>query len=245
MTDNTKAKNQKFEFLKENGHKLDEKEFKRLFPLFEPGPGPALSKQFGKNNDLTKNYAKDGEEAIGQRIIVRGKVLDENGEPVPNAFIEIWQANAAGRYIHKLDSWDAPLDPNFLGSGWTHTDENGVYEFTTIKPGNYAWKPEINQWRPAHIHFSVMGPALGDRLVTQLYFEGDPLLRFDEGIFLDLSEEEQEKVIATYNHDFTEPDWALGYQFDMVLRGSSASPNMPSRHTLTDEDYDTINKNKK
>lgn len=209
------------EYVKENGALLNEAEFKRLFPLFEPGPGSVLSKKYGKNNDLTTNTGGDGE-AIGQRIIIKGKVLDEKGEPVPNAFIEIWQANAAGRYIHKLDSWDAPLDPNFVGCGWTHTDENGVYEFTTIKPGNYSWKPDINQWRPAHIHFSVMGPALSDRLVTQLYFEGDPILPLDEGMFLALSEEDQKRVLCTYNHDFTVPDWAMGYQFDIVLRGSSA-----------------------
>ncbi|KAA9300326.1 MULTISPECIES: hypothetical protein [Aerococcus] len=235
MTDKKLKNAQAWEHIREHGHEMDEVEFKSFFPLFEPGPGPALVDKYGKNDDLTKN-AGTGGEAIGQRIIVKGRVLDEDGNPVPKAFIEIWQANSAGRYIHKLDSWDAPLDPNFIGSGWTYTDEDGHYEFTTIKPGNYAWKPDINQWRPAHIHFSVMGPALADRLVTQLYFEGDPLLDYDEGIYLDLDEDERKRVVATYNHDFTEPDWALGYQFDMVLRGSSASPTMPNRHQLTDEE---------
>ncbi|MGX7405057.1 protocatechuate 3,4-dioxygenase, beta subunit [Aerococcus urinaehominis] len=219
---------------------MNEAEFKRLFPLFEPGPGPAMSRKYGKNNDLTKNATVGDGEALGQRIIIKGRVLDEVGNPVPNAFIEIWQANAAGRYIHKLDSWDAPLDPNFLGSGWTHTDEDGWYEFTTIKPGNYAWKAESNEWRPAHIHYSVMGPELADRLVTQLYFEGDPLLSMDKEIFLQLDEADQKRVICSYNHDYMIADWAMGYQFDIVLRGSQSHPSMPNNHKLTAEDQAKI-----
>lgn len=233
-----------FEYIKENGAKMDEKELKSHFPLFQPGAGPAMSKKFGKNNDLTKNAAAEGEEAIGQRIMVKGTVYDENHNRVPNAFIEIWQANAAGRYVHKLDSWDAPLDPNFVGSGWTHTDENGNYEFITIMPGNYCWKPEENYWRPAHIHFSVMGPSVNDRLVTQLYFQGDPLLEYDDEIFLQLEEHEKKKLIATFNHELTEPDWALAYQFDMVLSGPDSQPSMPNRHQLTDHDIAYIKKAK-
>ncbi|MGX7107015.1 dioxygenase family protein [Hutsoniella sourekii] len=229
-----------YQYIVENGKDMDREEFKSYFPLFEPGPGPALANLYGKNDDMTTNSAKGGEEAIGQRIVISGRVLDEEGEPVPNAFIEIWQANAAGRYIHKLEYWDAPLDPNFVGSGWTHTDDQGRYSFTTIKPGNYCFRPENNHWRPAHIHLSVMGPKFIDRLVTQLYFEGDPLLPYDSTVYQKLSEEEQKRVIATYNHDKTLPDWALGFDFDIVLRGSQSLPVMPNKHELTDEDLAEI-----
>lgn len=211
------------------------------FPKFAPGPGPALAKKHGKNNDLTKN-AGTGDEAIGQRIIIKGRVLDEGGNPIPNAFIEIWQANASGRYVHELDEWPAPMDPNFLGFGWTYTDEDGWYEFTTIKPGNYCWISDINRWRPAHIHYSVMGPDVKDRLITQLYFEGDPLLDRDDGIYLALSQADRERVVASYNHDFTEPDWAMGYQYDIVLRGDQATPRMENDHVLTDKDLEKIRK---
>src|SRR6478736_2844123 len=140
--------------------------------------GPAFGGAFVKqgDNDLTRIASAD---AIGERIIVSGRVLDENGRPVPDALIEIWQANAAGRYLHKRDQHDAPLDPNFSGEGRTVTDAQGRYQFKTIKPGAYPWGNHYNGWRPQHIHFSLFGRAYATRLVTQMYFPGDPLLEFD------------------------------------------------------------------
>ena len=142
------------------------------------GPGPAIGAVTSEDADLTRN-AGTGGEAIGQRIIVTGRVLDDNGQPIPNTLVEVWQANAAGRYIHKRDQWPGPLDPNFLGIGRCLTDEAGVYRFLTIRPGAYPWKNHPNAWRPAHIHFSLFGPALVSRLVTQMYFPDDPLFALD------------------------------------------------------------------
>src|SRR6184192_4568616 len=141
-------------------------------------PGPAISAVTPQDADLTRN-AGTGGEAIGQRIIVTGRVLDEHGKPVPNTLVEVWQANAAGRYLHKADQWPGPLDPNFLGIGRCLTDADGVYRFLTIRPGAYPWKNHPNAWRPAHIHFSVFGPSWAARLVTQMYFADDPLLALD------------------------------------------------------------------
>jgi protocatechuate 3,4-dioxygenase beta subunit len=175
------------------------------------------------DNDLTRNAVVSGE-AIGERIIITGCVLDEEGRPLRNALLEIWQANACGRYIHKSDQHDAPLDPNFTGAGRVLTDHNGAYRFTTIKPGAYPWKNHDNAWRPAHIHFSVFGDCFLQRLVTQMYFPGDPLLPLDP-IYNSIPDEKgRQRLVAAYDHTVTEPLWALGYRFDIVLAGSKETP---------------------
>ncbi|MEZ4710626.1 MAG: protocatechuate 3,4-dioxygenase subunit beta [Caldilineaceae bacterium] len=175
------------------------------------------------DNDLSRNAVVNGE-PIGERIIVTGRVLDERGRPVRNALLEIWQANACGRYIHKLDQHDAPLDPNFTGAGRCMTNENGEYTFTTIKPGAYPWKNHSNAWRPAHIHFSVFGASFLQRLVTQMYFPGDPLLPLDPIHNSIPDPKGRERLIAAYAHDVTQPVWALGYRFDIVLAGTRQTP---------------------
>lgn len=175
------------------------------------------------DHDLTKNAVVHGE-PLGERIIVVGKVLDENGRPAPNALVEIWQANACGRYVHKKDQHDAPLDPNFLGAGRALTDQNGEYRFTTIKPAAYPWRNHPNAWRPAHIHFSIFGAAFISRLVTQMYFPGDPLLSLDP-IYNGVPDENARKrLVSEYAHELSEPEWALGYRFNIVLNGSRMTP---------------------
>jgi protocatechuate 3,4-dioxygenase beta subunit len=175
------------------------------------------------DNDLTRNAVVNGE-PIGERIIVTGRVLDERGNPVRNALLEIWQANACGRYIHKNDQHDAPLDPNFTGTGRVLTDHNGEYRFTTIKPGAYPWKNHDNAWRPAHIHFSIFGESFLQRLVTQMYFPSDPLLPLDP-IYNGIPDEKgRQRLIAVYDHSITQPLWALGYRFDIVLAGPCQTP---------------------
>jgi protocatechuate 3,4-dioxygenase, beta subunit len=190
------------------------------------GPGAALGEVAEDDTDLTRN-AGTGGEAIGERIIVTGRVLGEHGDPLPRTVVEIWQANAAGRYIHDKDQHPAPLDPNFLGAGRTVTDEDGGYRFLTIKPGAYPWRNHPNAWRPAHIHFSVFGPAFVTRLVTQMYFPGDPLHELDP-IMSGVPREHWPRMIARYDHDITEAEWALGYRFDVVLRGPEATPFEPT-----------------
>ena len=183
---------------------------------------------FGKSaigryyNDLTKNARKNGE-PIGERIKVSGKVMDEYGVPLRAVLIEIWQANSAGRYIHKEEIHDAPLDPNFLGAGRMLTDNDGRYTFYTIKPGAYPWGNHYNAWRPNHIHFSVIGHQIGHRLVTQMYFPGDPLFEFDP-IFQSVPVHARELMIARFNMDGTEPEFALAYEFNIVLRGKYQTP---------------------
>lgn len=174
------------------------------------------------DSDLTKNSVVNGE-PVGERIIVVGRVLEESGRPVPNALIEVWQANSTGRYIHKVDQHDAPLDPNFRGAGRCITNSNGEYRFVTIKPGAYPWRNHENAWRPAHIHLSVFGRNFNSRLVTQMYFPGDPLMALDP-IYQGLPEKARHLLISSYAHDITEPEWALGYRFDVVLSGSRQTP---------------------
>jgi protocatechuate 3,4-dioxygenase beta subunit len=186
------------------------------------GPGPVWTEIVGEDADLTTN-AGTGGQAIGERIIVTGQVLDENGNGIPNTVLEIWQANAAGRYAHFADQHNAPLDPNFLGAGRCVTDDDGRYRFYTVKPGAYPWKNHHNAWRPNHIHFSLFGPSFATRLVTQMYFPGDPLLDLDP-IYQGAPEGARERMIARFSIDVTEPEFALGYVFDIVLRGRGATP---------------------
>lgn len=171
--------------------------------------------------DLTRQHAG---EPLGERIIVTGRVLDEGGRPVPGALVEIWQANAAGRYVHAADQHPAPLDPNFTGAGRAVTDAGGRYRFTTIKPGAYPWRNHPNAWRPAHIHFSLFGPSFLARLVTQMYFPGDPLLACDPMLQAIRDERARTRLVSSFDIDATEPEWALGYRFDIVLRGRDATP---------------------
>jgi protocatechuate 3,4-dioxygenase beta subunit len=173
------------------------------------------------DSDLTRQ--RPGE-ALGERIIVTGRVLDDNGRPIPRTLVEIWQANAAGRYFHDRDNHPAPLDPNFTGAGRVLTDEQGVYRFTTVKPGAYPWKNHDNAWRPAHIHLSLFGPAFATRLVTQMYFPGDPLLAFDP-IYQSIPDERaRQRLVSSFDLATTRPEWALGYQFNIILRGRDATP---------------------
>jgi protocatechuate 3,4-dioxygenase beta subunit len=173
------------------------------------------------DNDLTRQHAG---EPLGERIIVSGRVLDENGKPVPNTLIEVWQANAAGRYEHRNDNHDAPLDPNFTGAGRTLTDSEGRYRFKTIKPGAYPWRNHHNAWRPAHIHLSLFGRAFATRLVTQMYFPGDPLLAFDPIFNSTADDKARQRLVSAFDWEHTEPEYALGYRFDIVLRGRDATP---------------------
>jgi protocatechuate 3,4-dioxygenase beta subunit len=173
------------------------------------------------DSDLTRQHQG---EPLGQRIVVSGRVLDDGGRPVPHTLIEIWQANAAGRYFHNRDDHRAPLDPNFTGAGRTLSDAQGNYQFVTIKPGAYPWHNHANAWRPAHIHFSILGPTLLTRLVTQMYFPDDPLFPFDP-IFNSIPDEKaRARLIASFDLDTTRPGTALGYRFHIVLRGREMTP---------------------
>jgi protocatechuate 3,4-dioxygenase beta subunit len=188
-----------------------------------PGPGPLLVATVPEDADLTRN-AGTGGVAIGERIIVTGRVMDERGVAAPDVLIEIWQANAAGRYIHERDRHDAPLDPNFLGIGTCRTDAEGRYRFQSVRPGAYPWKNDPNAWRPSHIHFSLLGPTFASRLITQMYFPGDPLHEFDPILTSIPSPLARARLIAAYDHSVTEPEWALGYRWDIVLAGTEATP---------------------
>jgi len=171
--------------------------------------------------DLTKQHAG---EPIGERIIVTGRVLDENGRPMPHTLVEVWQANSAGRYPHRVDQHDAPTDPNFTGCGRALTGADGSYRFVTIRPGEYPWRNHYNAWRPAHIHFSLFGQAFMQRLVTQMYFPGDPLLPFDPMYNCVPDENARKRLVATLDWENTIPEFALAYRWDIVLRGRDATP---------------------
>ncbi|KPP84263.1 MAG: protocatechuate 3,4-dioxygenase, beta subunit [Rhodobacteraceae bacterium HLUCCO07] len=172
-----------------------------------------------EDNDLILNYAKPGESPIGERIIVHGRVLDENARPVPNTLVEIWQANAGGRYRHKKDTYLAPIDPNFGGCGRTLTDENGYYFFRTVKPGAYPWRNWVNDWRPAHIHLSVFGSGFAQRLITQMYFEGDPLIETCPIVNTIKDKAAIGQLVAPLDRNATIPLDSIAYKFDIVLRG--------------------------
>lgn len=184
-------------------------------PVFgEPSIGPL-------DSDLTRQHAGD---PLGERIIVSGRVLGSDGKPIRDHLIEIWQANAAGRYRHDVDQHGAPLDPNFSGAGRAVTDDNGWYRFVTIKPGAYPWLNHPNAWRPNHIHFSLFGRSFPERLVTQMYFPGDPLFPHDP-IFNSVRDPQaRERMVSRFDLELTVPEWALGYRFDIVLGGREATP---------------------
>src|SRR5712691_3090412 len=165
------------------------------------------------DSDLTRRHAG---EPLGERIVVTGRVLDGDGRPVRKTLVEIWQANAAGRYAHQADRHPAPLDPNFTGTGRCLTDGEGRYRFVTIKPGAYPWRNHDNAWRPAHIHFSLFGPSFLSRLVTQMYFPNDPLFPFDPMFQSIRDERARERLISTFSLELTQPEWALAYTFDIV-----------------------------
>ncbi len=172
-------------------------------------------------HDLTRQHPG---EPIGERIIVTGRVLDSGSRPVGNALVEVWQANAAGRYVDQGDQHPAPLDPNFTGVGRCRTDGGGGFRFITVKPGAYPWRNHDNAWRPAHIHFSVFGPSFRSRLITQMYFPDDPLLAHDPILQSIPDPLGRERLVAAFDFETTTPEWALGYRWDIVLRGRAATP---------------------
>jgi protocatechuate 3,4-dioxygenase beta subunit len=171
--------------------------------------------------DLTQQHAAP---PLGERIIISGCVLDENARAIPHTLVEIWQANSAGRYRHAIDQHNAPLDPNFTGAGHMLTDKEGNFRFVTIRPGSYPWRNHYNAWRPAHIHFSVFGPAFATRMVTQMYFPGDPLLPHDPIFNCVPDEAARDRLISQFDWDTTVSDHALGYKFDLVLAGRDSLP---------------------
>jgi protocatechuate 3,4-dioxygenase, beta subunit len=173
------------------------------------------------DHDLTRQHAG---EPIGQRIIVHGHVKEDDGRPVPDTLVEVWQANAGGRYRHRVDNWPSPLDPNFSGCGRTITDSHGYFRFVTIRPGAYPWRNHPNAWRPAHIHFSLFGRAFTQRLVTQMYFPDDPLF-FQDPIYHSVRDERAaRRMISAFDYESNEDHWALAFRWDIVLRGEEATP---------------------
>jgi protocatechuate 3,4-dioxygenase, beta subunit len=191
---------------------------------FHHSPGPAFRRiPVAKGeHDLTRQHRG---EPLGERINLSGRVLDGDGRPVPHTLVEIWQANAAGRYVDPGDAHPAPLDPNFTGAGRCLTDAEGRYRFVTVKPGAYPWRNHPNAWRPAHVHFSLFGPELGSRVVTQMYFPGDPLIPFDPILSGIADPRGRELLISRLDWETTEPEWAIGYRWDVVLRGRNATPH--------------------
>ena len=213
---------------KDYGSSIKRGPLKKLVPIkqtLSEVTGPLFSgiKLDAGEDDLTR-IAGSAQEALGERIIVVGRVLDEDDNPVPNTLIEIWQANAAGRYRHPVDQHNAPLDPNFTGAGRCVTNERGEYRYLTIKPGAYPWLNHPNAWRPAHIHLSLFGPSFVTRLVTQFFFPGDPLIALDPILNSVPTKNGRERLMSSYAHDVSEPEFALGYRFDIVLRGRKATP---------------------
>jgi protocatechuate 3,4-dioxygenase, beta subunit len=188
------------------------------------GPSGAallVGRAHGDAADLTRQHAG---EPLGERIIVHGRVLDAQHRPLADSLVEVWQANAAGRYAHEGDQHPAPLDPNFTGAGAFLTDAEGRYRFTTIKPGAYPWRNHPNAWRPAHIHFSLFGRSFSQRLITQMYFPGDPLLAYDPVFKSIPSPAARESLISVFDPSQTAPEWALAYRFDITLGGREATP---------------------
>ncbi|MGA4838581.1 protocatechuate 3,4-dioxygenase subunit beta [Streptomyces sp. G45] len=196
-------------------------------PVLDPeaveltGPVFGVTDVAPMDSDLTSHHTGA---PLGERITVSGRVTDRDGRPVRGQLVELWQANAAGRYAHRLDRHQAPLDPNFTGFGRCLTDDDGGYAFTTIRPGAYPWRNHVNAWRPAHLHFSVFGTAFAQRLVTQMYFPGDPLLAYDPVLGGIPDATARQRLVAAYDHGLTVPEWALGYRWDIVLDGPSATP---------------------
>jgi protocatechuate 3,4-dioxygenase beta subunit len=185
--------------------------------------GPLFGQERVAPGDTDLTHAHGGE-AVGQRIIVHGRVLDSDGRPVPDTLLEVWQANAGGRYLHVDGEWPTPLDPHFTGLGRTVTDSLGRYRFVTIKPGAYPWGNHHNAWRPAHIHFSLFGRAFTQRLVTQMYFPDDPLFAYDPIWNSIPHPKARQRLVSRFDLDTTEPNWALAFEFDIVLRGRDATP---------------------
>ncbi|WOQ69487.1 protocatechuate 3,4-dioxygenase subunit beta [Microbacterium limosum] len=194
--------------------------------LVDPETIELYSPAFGQRDvaaiesDLTLQHAG---EPLGERITVTGRLLDSWGRPLANQLVEIWQANAAGRYIHQRDQHPAPLDPNFTGAGRTVTNDQGEYFFTTIKPGPYPWKNHVNAWRPAHIHFSLFGSGFTQRIITQMYFPGDPLFALDPIYNTIRDQRDRDALIAAYDHDLTVPEFSMGYRWDIVVDGPDAT----------------------
>ncbi len=197
-----------------------------LVPIKDPeavelsGPVFGVTDVTPTDNDLTKQHMG---EPLGERITVQGRVLDRDGRPVRNPLVEVWQANASGRYLHQRDDHPAPLDPNFTGVGRCLTGDDGSYRFTTIKPGAYPWRNHVNAWRPAHIHVALFGSSFPQRLVTQMYFPGDPLFAYDPILQSVTDESARQRLIASYAHELSVPEFSLGYRWDVVLDGPAAT----------------------
>ena len=185
------------------------------------GPAYPYGRIQTTDNDLTSQHTG---EPLGERIIVEGRVLDEDGRPIPDTLVEVWQANAAGRYAHRIDQHAAPLDPNFAGAGRTITDDEGRYRFVTIRPGAYPWRNHDNAWRPAHIHFSLFGTSFLSRLVTQMYFPGDPLQGQDLIFNAVASADARERLVARALPTRQGPSDALVFEHTIVVRGKQATP---------------------
>jgi protocatechuate 3,4-dioxygenase beta subunit len=196
-------------------HHADPETIELVAPVFGHGEVDPLE------SDLTIQH---GGEPIGERMRLTGRVLDGDGRPVRHQLVEIWQANAAGRYVHKRDQHPAPVDPNFTGVGRCLTDDDGWYRFTTIKPGPYPWKNHRNAWRPAHIHFSMFGTDFTQRMITQMYFPGDPLFALDPIYQAIPDQQARDRLVARYEHDLSEHEWLLGYRWDVVLTGAHQTP---------------------